>query len=164
MSTTLIRSNFLPELFYITSQIVLPIAQRFAEEEDKGGCLCVASSNGHPLLVGYVGGPAEERAGRFWVNALEKAARLGKNTGDISSFQSRNPDNRQWAGAVRGSHVIISFSGLPELIDEALVLGLLRIKGMIADDRVAKVIAASNNTKAEEIFTFMYPLARGLVK
>ena len=34
------------------------------------------------------------------------------------SRESRNPGARQWGGAVRGGNYIISFSGLPEHIDE----------------------------------------------
>jgi hypothetical protein len=56
----------------------------------------------------------------------EKCWRLKsfRTEGHLTSYESRDPDNGKWGGAVYAGDYIFSFSGLPELWDEAAMLVL----------------------------------------
>jgi hypothetical protein len=49
---------------------------------------------------------------------------LSFQIGHVSSWESRDPGHDRWGGAIRIEDLIFSFSGLPELADEALMLGV----------------------------------------
>jgi hypothetical protein len=68
---------------------------------------------------------SDEDYQRYEKNALEKASRLSRFAhadNHVSSWQSRDPDNGQYGGAVVATGMVISFSGLPEFLDEHLVI------------------------------------------
>ncbi len=91
-----------------------------------GGFFCIADGKtGLPLLVKVVGSPPEDKGEKYFSFAQEKARRLAKHPEHMSSWESRDPESDQWSGAVRYGGLIFSFSGLPELADEALILSLL---------------------------------------
>lgn len=48
--------------------------------------------------------------------------RLSRNPAHVSSWQSRNEGEDQYAGAIRTPVHIFSFSGFPEHLDEAAML------------------------------------------
>ena len=122
--------------------------------ERKGGYLTLVGIDGLPLdtivlPVGEV--PSPEEGCAYMSNSLEKAERLRKHFKRdhtaISSWQTRNEDERMYGGAViatpRGG--IVSFSGLPEHYDEALCVGVtyeLELENEIRTNRIADV---SNN-------------------
>jgi hypothetical protein len=56
----------------------------------------------------------------------EQAKRLFSRKEDVSSFQSRNPETGKWGGAIRAAHSILSFSGLSEMANEALMVFVAR--------------------------------------
>ena len=95
----------------------------------KGGWLYIADDKGQMVLherIGTVTDPEKDR--RYQLLSVEKAARLQAHPGHRTSWQSRDPDRDHWGGAFRTDDGwIISFSGLPELWDEALVLGVASI-------------------------------------
>lgn len=99
----------------------------FAQEENwkgrTGGYFCLADKeSGMPLFITQVGEVPKEKAGKYLSFCQEKAGRLAQNKAHWSSWQSRNPDQEKWGGAVRTEIGILSFSGLPELGDEAVML------------------------------------------
>ncbi|MDP3784801.1 MAG: hypothetical protein Q8R12_01870 [bacterium] len=102
----------------------------FAEEEGwegrTGGYFCLADkTDGLPLLIVQVGEIPEVKAGKYLSFCQEKARRLAKNLSHASSWESRDPNQEKWGGAIRAEKMnglILSFSGLPELGDEAVML------------------------------------------
>lgn len=99
--------------------------------KSRGGFLTVRSMNsGLVLFIVPIGEFPGEKIEKYLNLSQEKAKRLLKNhyhLNHVSSWQSRNPDNREYGGAVcvlrrRGVQHILSFSGLPEFGDEAVSL------------------------------------------
>lgn len=94
-----------------------------------GGYFTVAcGATGVALCVQGIGEVYVEKAPRYLFNsAVEKPKRLAEHDGHLSSFQSADLEvsdsqRSKYAGAVRAGNRILSFSGLPELLDEAIVL------------------------------------------
>lgn len=97
-----------------------PVQHALAADNKRGGYLCLADEKGTPLLICGIGEPDNEKVDKYFNYCQEKACRLGANPEHELSFQSRDPDNGKWGGAVRGHNYIASFSGLPERADELL--------------------------------------------
>lgn len=97
------------------------------EPERKGGYFSAFESD-ESVLNGYcvsgvcVGTSPAAKNLRYQTLSAEKAFRLAARPDDLSSWQSRDPNDDKWGGAVRGDTSIFSFSGLPELADEAISL------------------------------------------
>ena len=90
-----------------------------------GGYFCLANAEtGLPLLVLPLGQVPLEKAEKYLRLCQEKAKRLAEHLEHLSSWESRNPDKEQWGGAVRVGNLIFSFSGLPEMGDEAVMLAV----------------------------------------
>lgn len=108
------------EFDYINSQL---------SDEDRrpGGIFSVSldESGRAPLLVLTVRSPLLEKGSQSFDFALEKSRRLREHPDHLSSWQSRDPSSNKWGGAIRVGQFILSFSGLPELVDEALMLNLV---------------------------------------
>ena len=136
-------------------QVVLEsMLKEFGSREDwggrKGGYFCVADGlSGSPLLAGLVGEIPLEKVEKYMEFAQEKARRLSFQIGHVSSWESRDPSHDQWGGAIRIESLIFSFSGLPELADEALMLGVGLIYGRREnasfEDLLAEIANRSNN-------------------
>lgn len=84
-----------------------------------GGILCVADSNGILLLIPQGEILNEDKRAQYNDHCQEKAFRLLRNKGHISSWQSRDCDNKKYGGAVLAGSLAFSFSGLSEHVDEA---------------------------------------------
>jgi len=82
-----------------------------------------------------------EKLSAFLVNSQEKADRLTHKINDVSSYQSRNPEKSRYGGGIRCIGWVFSFSGLPELPDEALML-TCAVRLDIIDIQEAESIAA----------------------
>jgi hypothetical protein len=97
------------------------------EDQKPGGYFAVFfdQPDGLPLLVVKVGEQDPQKAPDSLRRCLEKGKRLQDCPEHQSSWQSRNPDADEWGGAVRYGDFILSFSGLPELADEELMLWML---------------------------------------
>ena len=67
------------------------------------------------LPLGYI--PPDKELGRH-EKCREKANRLYNHPASNRSYDSRNPEEGMYGGAVRGRQFIHSFSGLPEALDE----------------------------------------------
>lgn len=112
-------------------------------------------NDGQILLVCQVGECPPEHAEKHMALSLEKSQRLferHRDFGDISSFQSRNPCKGMWGGAICLNNFIFSFSGLPELADEAAMLALAFQLDIISQRKINQIIKISNNQFAKWYF------------
>lgn len=113
-------------------QKILPLAKDDPAWEGRSGAyFCLADSRtGNPLLVIPLGVISpEEKANKYLTVCLEKARRLATNHWDVnklhqSSWESRNPDEGKWGGAIIVRDFIFSMSGLPELGDEFVMIAM----------------------------------------
>ncbi len=94
-----------------------------AWEYPLGGYFCIADGiTGTPYLTILIGEVENSKADRYYEFCREKAQRLAANPDHLSSWQSRDERTGQYGGAIRVGRHILSFSGLPELGDEAILL------------------------------------------
>lgn len=100
----------------------------------------------------FVDGPEQ-----YLALSQEKAERLqGLWHKHLSSWQSRDPDNGRWGGAIIADQLIFSFSGLPELVDEAVVTAAAYWLGEITEySQVLKIADISRNPFTEELIARM---------
>ena len=130
----------------------------------RGGYLAVVNHQRPEVtLVAKIGQVSKEKTEKYEVLAREKAWRLYGQTGNWTSFESRNENAGvvvydsirphrpawteswgQWGGAVRGSRYIFSFSGFPELLDEAMMFALAVKMGELKRDWVIERFAGRN--------------------
>ena len=130
--------NARQEPFYLHSEYLNQALNRILDTVvscfDTGGrrgfFFVAANAQGFPLLAFPVGEIPAEKFFKYAEFALEKARRLGQHSEHMTSWQSRDPDNGQWGGAIRvpGCQVIFSISGLPEDLDAAASLALACLK------------------------------------
>jgi hypothetical protein len=101
--------------------------QKEEKEKYTGGYFCLTDVDNPecPRFMMYLPTLFPERQSKCFRLSLEKAQRLLEHPTDCSSWQSRNQNDSKWGGAVRWGDFAFSFSGLPELKDEALMLYLL---------------------------------------
>jgi len=117
----------------------------FLDEADAGEAVPPA-----PSLVARIGGVTGEKASELFVKALEKLHRLAGRPNDRTSYQSRNPGEHRWGGAVRAissdHRYIFSFSGYPEEVDEAMMFALaVRLETMTLEE--ANALAANDSVR-----------------
>lgn len=102
-------------------------------------------------LVGEVRNGKDDKYREF---SHEKAQRLEMNfyqLGHLSSFQSWKPEEDQWGGSIigmdpyMGVEHIFSFSGLPELGDEAMMLYVAVSMDYLSLEDALKIAEVSNN-------------------
>lgn len=136
------------------------VLRLIGDPERTGGYFIAADlSNGRIWAIIMLGEiSSDEKAEGYLLNSEEKVKRLFSRPGDVSSFQSRNPEEGKYAGAIRMNTQIFSFSGLPELWDEALVLEIaIRIgTHLLTKEGYTQIIQASNNPFVTETFAH-YP-------
>lgn len=113
--------------------------------DKRGGYLAVLEiGRGNlEMLVRLGHSPQDKVDGRIEV-ATEKCKRL-HNLPHLTSYESRNPEIGRWGGAVRGSELIFSFSGLPELWDEAAMFVLAICLGQLRKGEVLAQIDEERN-------------------
>jgi len=110
------------------------------------------------FLVGEVDGDKFEK---YHFISNEKGMRLARNLkhGHVSSWQSRNPDNDEYGGAIyfiiklgdESFRVIFSFSGLPEKGDEAAMIMAANDMDQLRLPACSKIIDASENDIAIDL-------------
>lgn len=115
--------------------------------ERTGGYLCLQDmKSGVPLAITVVGTcDDDEKAKKYLTFCQEKACRLQNSPHDHTSYQSRNEANLQYGGAIRGSNYIFSFSGFPELVDEAAMLVGAVLAGELVSEKAHDLAELSNN-------------------
>ena len=104
--------------------IVQRACQLIGNSDKKGGYFCVTDLKGSILLVMLIGEVAEEKIPRYSKVCIEKAQWLASHADHVSSWQSRNEAEDKWGGAIKTKDFIFSFSGLPEMWDEACMVAV----------------------------------------
>ncbi len=106
-------------------------------------------SSGRVIITIMLGDIPKEKQEKYLQLSLEKGDRLYKNYKTsfkiFSSWQTRQPDNDKWGGAIRVNRYILSFSGLSELLDEALVLEVALTMNWENSHRLYEISQVSNN-------------------
>jgi hypothetical protein len=124
----------------------------------KGAYFCMADPKwGVPIFTIAVGDILDvliEKSEKYHGLVCEKSRRLACYPGHVSSFQSRDPDNGLWGGAVRGNY-IYSMSGLPELGDEAVVAALMYNFQPWSAGVVDEIVKMSNNPYYKPLVEFL---------
>ncbi len=120
------QPNFIETAQHILERILPILNQGKPEAEHRhGGQLFIMRRDGdgyRPHILVPIGVIVDEGKGRQWqINAIEKAIRLSRNN-DTISWLTRDPNDGKYGGAIRASGYIPSFSGLPELADEAFMV------------------------------------------
>lgn len=101
----------------------------------------------------------------------EKATRLfatGLPLGHTTSYESRDTNKDQYGGAIyvnmHSTAVIISFSGMPELIDEAMMLALARGLSIVCIKKpiLTKIEAFERNPYRGQMYTGFNEILRRL--
>lgn len=86
-----------------------------------------------------------DRRRRYRKLSREKLTRRLKNPGHVSSWQSRNPEQDEWGGDIKAGDFDLSFSGLPELADEAVMLALAVILLLLTFEEACAIARISDN-------------------
>lgn|GEM_PF-1672295 len=137
--------------------------------EKTGGYLTMRDSgNGQIILCVPLGHIPSDKVHKYAMLSQEKAWRLWEKhsqRGDKLSWQSRDPelcaygfqsigkDNwGLWGGAIHAGPFILSFSGLPEMGDEALVLVLAVLADFITLKKAWEMATISNNRVFDPLF------------
>lgn len=126
----------------------------------EGGYLVVREKeSGKIILLERIGRCPPANVVKYLEFAQEKGARLNKLivAGDISSWGSRDPEEGKWGGAIVAGDLIVSFSGLKEIIDEAVVLVLSLRLDWITHNQVLAVTEISNNRFVKELYNLSIP-------
>lgn len=128
--------------------IKLPDEVRGSDNSRKGGYFTLADrKTGNIHFIDLFGEVSDEKTEKYRSFSLEKAQRVGRclDAGIKSSWQSRDPENNKWGGAIATYDFILSFSGLPELWDEALMLFVAYWMNWINYDDVITITKISSN-------------------
>ena len=111
------------------------------DSEHKGGHACSKLISTSPI-----GNVPPDSCSHIY--APEKADRLASHSIHISSWQSRDLNEHKYGGAIRVGEfgeLILSFSGLPEHADEALVLMVASDLLWTTREEVRAIVALSDN-------------------
>lgn len=136
------------EILRSVNEILQRLNRSENETDWRGGFLCIAdASTGTPCLIFSVGEINEDRRAKCLAYCQEKALRLSTHPDHLASAESRDEDKGQWGGAIRAGDIIISFSGLPEMLDECLCLELAVYLDRLNVDDVIAIIRRSGNGK-----------------
>jgi len=119
-------------------------------EKRGGGYLCITKMKGDipedaPFLIIQVGAPTREKVLKYLEFSQEKALRLSAHPDHISSWQSRDYESNRYGGAIRAEGYILSFSGLTELADEAVLVNTAFRLGLISGGRCFEIAKVSGN-------------------
>lgn len=121
-----------------------------------GGYLVLMEAHtGAIVSITRVGVVMPEKEQKYISFASEKARRLFAthkvNPDIVTSWQSRNPDDDKWGGAIWSKNWIVSFSGLPELADEAMSLSVAAAmeKDPMPEDEAKATAAITSNPYTE---------------
>lgn len=122
----------------------------------KGGYVSIFSIETKRLefasLIGTI--VPQEKWPAYSFNSEEKGTRLlvaHEELGHMTSYESRDPDNGKWGGAIVADAFILSFSGLPEQADEAIMLIVAFELDLLSTINVRDIAKKNNN----EIFTVL---------
>lgn len=119
------------------------------DAERRGGYFCLSWTDSHGKVTilhhGEIGQVPDGKRRRYRKLSREKLLRRLKNPGHVSSWQSRNYRYDRWGGDIKAGHFDLSFSGLPELADEAVMLALAVILLLLTHEEACKIALLSDN-------------------
>jgi hypothetical protein len=115
-----------------------------------GGYLCEMNAEKQLVHIEKIGTVSAEKDRRYKSLAEEKCHRLLAHPTHNTSYESRNPNNDKWGGAIRLIDGAAGFSGLAELDDEAFVMTLAIVAGHMRIEK-AKGIAAPDNSTFQKV-------------
>ena len=126
--------------------------------ERKGGqffLLRIKPREGYIMEIGQ--GP-DQRLEKLGRTAVERGIRLLDNLplDHVSSYQSRNPKEGKLGGAILGEEFILSFSGLSELEDEAVVLAVGYRLRLISTLNLLNIYRMNRNPYFETLNQLLY--------
>lgn len=143
------------------SPAFLPTINALKAHDDKrdSGYLCILENDQTkigepPLALVSFGEILWNKRQKYFKLSQEKACRLQKSALSIvSSWQTRNETEDKYGGAVRAGGYVLSFSGLPELADEAFVLLIATACGIANAELLRNEIAlrSGSNKLYDEI-------------
>jgi hypothetical protein len=113
---------------------------------------------GRIIFMVQIGICPDDMADKFCEFSQEKGNRLkwDENVRHVTSWQSRDPDNKKYGGAIKAGpakNLILSFSGLPELADEAVMVAAAYRLGWLNHHEVADLYHINDNAYLLQIFT-----------
>lgn len=141
--------------FMLYMPLILDAARGISDTEDRktdrrGYLTLMDGLSGEIIFTVPFGEMPDEKREKYFELSQEKAKRLFENFSKkfhTTSFQSRDEENQQYGGAIyanyRSGAIILSFSGMPELIDEAMMIALA--------DKLLTDIETVVNTKIEAV-------------
>lgn len=135
--------------------------------DKRGGYLSIFNNNlGKIELVSVVGEPESSNCGKYLHLSIEKSTRLFNHIedGHLTSYESQSDGLNSFPGAVFIYTPIISFSGLPALIDEALCL-IIKLMECASVHRldfhrkiISQIYGKRPNQEGLEIYARLYNL------
>ncbi len=125
--------------------VAVDLLRRNGQSDKEGGYFAVFEiGRANLVLLASIGYNLQSKIeGRQQVSQ-EKCTRILAN-GHPTSYESREPVAGRWGGAVRGEGYIFSFSGLPELWDEAAMFVLAIKLGQLHKSEVLRQISEERN-------------------
>lgn len=137
-------------------QDIVGWARPILRPQDTGGVLIVGPLSDEVVFyVAMIGEFSRFTPEQSYEIALEKAIRLSRKPLQISSWQSRNPTEKQYGGAILTGEHILSFSGFSEHGDEAVVLCAAWICSLLGEARIKAIVAISENPLFEQCFNLI---------
>jgi len=102
---------------------------------------------GQVLLMRQIGTCPLDRVDKCFQLSIEKGERLykGSKEGFVSSWQTRDIKSIQRGGAIYFPHLILSFAGVPELGDEAIVLSVAMQMEWLSFEEAEHIALISKN-------------------
>ncbi|MFA5000906.1 MAG: hypothetical protein WC531_01615 [Candidatus Paceibacterota bacterium] len=141
-------------LFDLVTELLREITncnRRLSQGDQRfGGYLCVFRDSPDqdklvPILVIRVGGPTIGKEAKYFNLCQEKALRLMAHQNHLSSWQTREVERELCGGAIRTKDFIISFSGLTEKADEAILVNAAFKLGMLSGSTAEAIASHSEN-------------------
>jgi hypothetical protein len=140
--------------------IVAAAIKLFGDEEEwkgrTGGYLCHATGTGIPRMIHVIGVVREAKALKYIGFCQEKPRRTAAHPNHWSSWQSRDLAHDEFGGSVKladGTH--LSFSGLPELGDEAVCLVAAIAFGLLTEAAARGIARISCNPYFERLLAYL---------
>lgn len=136
-----------------TLQRLFQEVRKLHDREWHGGYCCVADAKtGLPFAIVGVGDAPPEKWPKYLTLCQEKASRLASHPDHWSSTQSRDDDKGRYPGAIRTDQadMLLSFSGLPATLDEALMLTVAIYQIILKEEKAREIATVWDNTDALE--------------
>lgn len=125
--TTPRKPSLIPNIRHAIDRYI-PVIEEKLRHEKRGGWFCIMEKSRlqwSVILHDCTGVIPKDKDTKYHRLSYEKAQRLSMNPQHRTSYMSRNERFSQWGGAIRtfsNPEYIFSFSGFPEIWDEALML------------------------------------------